>query len=420
MLECQKIAPVNQVLPPDEMIQTLTEGLGGKLRGQKVIVLIPDHTRSLPMGLLFRNLVEILHDTRTLDFMVALGTHPALTQDELNSLVEITAEERLTTYKHIGIFNHAWDQSDAMIQIGTLPEDQIRTFADKAWHPTLAGDVPVNINRKLFDYDHILILGPTFPHEVAGFSGGAKYLFPGVSGPEMINSTHWLGALTGVIDTIGLKDTPVRKMIHAAAEFFSRPITLIALVVVEDGLAGLFIGDHLSAWNEAVNLSLEKHVRWFDRPFQRVLSCAPRMYDELWTAAKAMYKLDPVVADGGEVIVYAPHLDIISRSFGQQIYQVGYHVLEYFLEQWEHFNHIHLGVLAHSTHFRGAGKFRDGVEFPRVKVTLASKISPDDCAKLNLGYLNPADIELNDWVDREDQGTLFVPKAGETLYRVER
>jgi len=279
--------------------------------------------------------------------------------------------------------------------------------------------VPVNINRKVLDYDHILILGPTFPHEVAGFSGGAKYLFPWISGPEMINTTHWLGALVGVIDTIGVKDTVVRAMIHAAASFVPRPVTLVALVVVGSGLAGMFIGDLVPAWEAAADLSTQRHILWYDKPFQRVLSFAPPIYDELWTAAKAMYKLDPVLADGGEVIIYAPHLDVVSHVHGEKIYTVGYHVLEYFLKQWDQFQHIPLAVLAHSTHVRGAGRFEGGVESPRVKVTLASRIPPEDCARLSLGYVDPNDIDPSQWENREDEGILFVPKAGEMLYRVQ-
>jgi nickel-dependent lactate racemase len=236
----------------------------------------------------------------------------------------------------------------------------------------------------------------------------------------MINFTHWLGALAGVVGTIGIKETPVRAAIHAAASRLKTPLTLIALTVEGEGLSGLFIGDHLSAWSEAADLSAQHHIRWVDasRPFQRVLSVAPPMYDELWTGAKAMYKIEPAVALGGEVLIYAPHLQEVSRVHGKYIYEVGYHILPYFLNDWERFKHIPLGVLAHSTHLRGSGVMEDGMEKPNVKVTLASKISPEDCARLNLGYLDPSKVNVNDWKDKEAEGTLYVPKAGEILYRL--
>jgi len=183
-------------------------------------------------------------------------------------------------------------------------------------------------------------------------------------------------------------------------------------------MTGMFVGDHVFVWHAAAKLSSERHILWFDKPFQRLLSSAPPMYDELWTAAKAMYKLDPVVANGGEVIIYAPHLKEISYTHGKYIFEVGYHVLEYFLEQWDRYKHVPLGVLAHCTHVRGDGRYEKAQEHARVKVTLSSQISEEDCELLSLGYLNPADVKIHEWENRETEGVLFVPKAGEMLYRV--
>ncbi len=406
------------LLTEDQVRQTLVGGLERQFTNQRVLVLIPDHTRTIPLPFLFRTLVEILHDSSQLDFMVALGTHPPLSESELNKLVGIRSDERTGLYGRIGLFNHAWDTAETLTSIGTLPQSQIQDIAGDRWHPTLGSDVNVKINRAILDYDHILILGPTFPHEVVGFSGGAKYLFPGISGADMINVTHWLGALAGVRGTIGIKETPVRDMIHAAAEHVPTPVTLIALVVVGKGLAGIFIGDHLTAWSAAADLSSQRHITWVDKPFKRVLSQAPPMYDELWTGGKAMYKLEPALAEGGELIIYAPHLDVVSHVHGKYIYEIGYHVLPYFLAQWDKFKHIPLGVLAHSTHVRGDGRYENGTEYPRASVKLATKLSPEDCDQLALGYINPDDINVTEWKNREGEGVLYVPKAGEMLYRV--
>lgn len=418
MISSQSVAPPNQLLDADAVQQTLHIGLEKHFSGDKVLVLIPDRTRTIPLPQIFRMLVDILQDSRQLDFMVALGTHPPLNEASLCQLLGITTDERLSDYKKNKIFNHIWDFPDTLTQIATLPQSQIQEIAGDSWHPSLGGDVPVRVNQRIFNYDHILILGPTLPHEVAGFSGGAKYLFPGISGAEMIDVTHWLGALSGVIGTIGFKDTPVRRMIHAATEYIHTPITLISLVVEEEGIAAVFIGDHISAWEEAVKISAERHIIWVDKPINRVLSCAPPMYNELWTGAKAMYKLSPVIAEGGEVIVYAPHLEVVSDVHGDYIYQIGYHVMEYFLNQWEKFKDIPLGVLAHSTHFRGPGRYENGIEYPFIEVTLASKIPYKDCSGLSLRYLNPADVDLTAWQNPESEGILFVPKAGEMLYRL--
>ncbi|MEJ5224530.1 MAG: lactate racemase domain-containing protein [Anaerolineales bacterium] len=408
------------LLTQDEIRHTLTRALEKQFTHQRVLVLIPDHTRSLPLPFLFRELVEILRDTRQLDFMVALGTHPPLSAESLNKLVGISAEERNTKYATVGLLNHAWDDPAALVTLGVMEQDEIKQIAGARWHESLPSRVEIRLNKAVLEYDHILILGPTFPHEVVGFSGGAKYLFPGISGAEMINATHWLGALAGVVGTIGVKETPVRAMIHAAARRLATPVTLIALTVEGHDLAGIFIGDLYHAWSAAADFSAQRHIHWCEKPFQRVLSVAPPMYDELWTGAKAMYKLEPAVALGGEVVIYAPHLDVVSHVHGKYIYEVGYHILDYFLADWERFKHIPLGVLAHSTHLRGSGVMENGIEKPNVKVTLASKIPPEDCARLNLGYLDPAKVNIAEWQNREEEGILYVPKAGEILYRLKR
>jgi nickel-dependent lactate racemase len=418
MIHSQKIAPQGQLLTKQQILETLHQSLDGRFTRQKVLVLIPDHTRSLPLPELFRIVVEILHDTKQLDFMVALGTHPALPEESLNKLVGITSEERTTKFKNISLLNHAWDDPSALTSLGAMEADEIKPLAGERWHPSLPERVDIRINKAALDYDHILILGPTFPHEVVGFSGGAKYLFPGISGPEMINATHWLGARAGVVGTIGLKKTPVRAMIHAAAKRLRTPVTLAALVVDGHDLTGLFVGDLFEAWNAAADLSAQRNVVWSNKPYQRILSCAPAMYDELWTAAKAMYKLEPAVAVGGEVVIYAPHLNVVSHVHGKYIYEIGYHILPYFLNAWERFKHIPLGVLAHSTHVRGSGVMENGIEKPNVRVTLSSKISAEDCARLNLGYLDPAKVNVDEWKNREGKGILYVPRAGEMLYRV--
>ncbi|MEM6282772.1 MAG: lactate racemase domain-containing protein [Chloroflexota bacterium] len=417
-ISAQATAPANTLLAADDIRETLETGLAGEYSGKRVLILIPDHTRTIPLPQLFRMLADVLHDAAKLDYMVALGTHPPLDEAALLKLVGLTADEKHDTYGHINIYNHAWDAPHTLTTIGTITQDEVKAIAGDLWHHTLGGDVDIRINRHIYDYDHVLILGPTFPHEVVGYSGGAKYLFPGISGADMINVTHWLGALATVLGTIGIKDTPVREMIHRAAERVAVPVTLIGLVVEKDGLAGMFIGDHISAWHAAADLSSQRHVVWVDEPYQQVMSVCPPMYDELWTGAKAMYKTEPAVADGGEVIVYAPHLDVVSFVHGAGIYEAGYHIRDFYLKQWETYGHLPLGVLAHGTHLRGSGTYENGIEYPRINVTLASQISADDCARLNLGYMNPDEISMDEWADRENEGVLLVKKAGEMLYRV--
>ena len=262
-------------------------------------------------------------------------------------------------------------------------------------------------------------MGPVFPHEVVGFSGGNKYLFPGVGGPQILNFFHWLGAVVTNPMIIGTKWTPVRRVVDRAGAMVKVDKLCFAVVVdPQKNLVGLFAGTPEAAWDAASDLSAKVHIVLKDKPFHTILSCAPPMYDELWTAGKCMYKLEPVLADDGELIIYAPHMSEICVSHGRHIEEVGYHCRDYFSKQWDKFKHIPWGVLAHSTHVRGIGTFENGVEKCRAKVTLASQIPRARCEAINLGYRDPATIRVEDFADRENEGVLLVPKAGEMLYRL--
>jgi nickel-dependent lactate racemase len=282
-----------QTLAPDQVQHLLMQALDPmQLDGKRVLVIIPDGTRTAPIPLIFRLLHEQLgHRVAQLDYLIALGTHQPMSEAAIERLVGVNAAKQ---YSNVRIFNHQWDQPSMLHTIGTISKVEAAHLTDGL----LADEVPVTLNRLIFEYDHLLICGPVFPHEVAGFSGGAKYLFPGIAGPDIINFTHWLGALSTSMHTIGVKDTYVRRVIHRAAEFVTQPVTCIALVLKGTALHGLYVGDHVEAWNAAADLSAELNIVWLPRPVQRVLALASPKYDDLWTAAKAMYKTEPAIADG--------------------------------------------------------------------------------------------------------------------------
>jgi nickel-dependent lactate racemase len=148
-----------------------------------------------------------------------------------------------------------------------------------------------------------------------------------------------------------------------------------------------------------------------------VLSLISERYDDLWTAAKGMYKVDPVVADGGEVVLYAPHVTVASETHGKYLAQIGYHCRDYFLADMPRFADIPRSVIAHSTHVRGAGTM-DPVtgEHSRITVTLATGIDEATTRALNLSYRDPAGIDSASWA--ADPDTLVVPNAGEVLFRL--
>ena len=385
--------------------------------GRRVLVLIPDNTRTAPIPLMFRVLYEALgRRVRQLDYLVALGTHPPLSEEGLARRIGVSAAERAERYPNVRILNHRWDLDETWQTIGVISRQEM----DALTHGLICDETPVRLNRLISEYDQLIICGPVFPHEVIGFSGGSKYLFPGIAGNEIINATHWLGALVTSMNTIGVKDTPVRRVVHRAAEFLRTPLLCLALVLHGDALHGLYIGDPVEAWSAAADLSAQLNITWVPRPFRRVLSMPATMYDDLWTAAKAMYKTEPAIADGGEVIIYAPHLTEVSYTHGKLIDQVGYHVRDYFVKQAERFRDVPGAIKAHSTHVKGAGTYdaQTQIESPRIQVTLATGIPEERCRRINLGYADFRTIDLKEWEGREDEGILLVPHAGEMLYRV--
>ena len=411
---------LNEILSDEDVEQLLGQACSElDVTAKRVLVIIPDGTRTIPLPLMFRLLYKHLGQrAKQLDYLVALGTHQPMPAEALTHLLGTPVAENgvVADYPNVHIFNHRWDDPQALQTIGTIGREEAAEITGNL----LSGDIPVTLNRLIFDYDQLIICGPVFPHEVAGFSGGAKYLFPGIAGAEIINFTHWLGALVTNMHTIGVKETPVRRVIQRAAEFVTQPLFCIALVLQGHDLHGIYCGTQSEAWSMAADLSGQLNIQHTGKAMRSVLAMPSTMYDDLWTAGKAMYKTEAAIADGGEVIIYAPHLTEISYTHGRLLDQIGYHVRDYFTKQWERFQHVPGGVLAHSTHVKGIGSYdaESGLESPRIQVTLATSIPEERCRLVNLGYRDYRTIDPQEWAGREDEGYLLVPHAGEVLYRV--
>lgn len=382
-----------------------------KVDGKKVLAIIPDSTRTAPLPVFYKMFHEVLGNrVESLEYLIALGTHQSMPEEAIDRFLGRT-DNSIPRYK---VHNHRWNDPEQLTQIGVIEKKEI----EKVSGGLFGEDVIVRINKLIFDYDHLILVAPTFPHEVVGFSGGNKYFFPGISGPEILNFFHWLGAVITNKEIIGTKYTPVRQVVDLAASMINVPRTCFSMVVKGNGLKGVFMGSPEEAYECAADLSAKEHIRYVQKPFKKVLSRAPEMYADVWTAGKCMYKLEPVVADGGQLIIYAPHITEVSYTHGAMIDEIGYHVRDYFLKQMDRFSHIPRGVLAHSTHVKGTGTFENCVERPRVEVILATRIPEERCRKINLGYMDPDSINIDAWKDREEEGWLYVEKAGEILYRL--
>jgi nickel-dependent lactate racemase len=405
------------VLTDGQVDTFVREQLAGvDLDGRSVCVLVPDATRSCPLPLLLSAVHGALQGrVSRLTVLVALGTHAAMSEEALAIHLGYPPGNAAARYPQTSIVSHSWWEPSTFVDVGVLSAQRLAELSGGMLRHT----AKVRINRAVVEHDVTLILGPVFPHEVVGFSGGNKYLFPGVSGRELIDLSHWLGALitsAGIIGTRGI--TPVRALIDEAAAMV--PGERLAFCVVTapgpDALHSMAFGDPQQAWAAAADVSAETHIRYLDRPVRRVLSVIPEKYDDMWTGAKGFYKVEPIVADAGEVVLYAPHIRDVATTH-PAIEQIGYHCRDYFLKQWDRFKDQHWGDLAHSTHLSGAGTY-DEVhgEQRRVTVTLATGISETLTRAINLNYRDPATIDLDAWTT--DPDTLVVPNAGEDLYRL--
>ena len=364
-------------LTRDEVRQFIAESVSQiSVKGERVLVIIPDSTRTMPMPLMFELLQsEIGTHAAACDYLVALGTHAPMDEAQLSRMFGRPLTNGMC--EGAKIFNHRWEIPETFVEVGVISTADVTRISGGV----LSEPIRIQINRLLFDYDHVLICGPVFPHEVVGFSGGNKYLFPGVSTGEMIHQTHWLGALLGSYNIIGTGTTPVRELIDLAAAKVSVPVSCLALVLKGSEMEGIYFGSAKETWTLAAEHSSETHIQWVDRPFRRVLAVIPEMYPDLWTGAKGMYKSDPAIADGGEVILYAPHIKHASHIHGHFLNKLGYHCAEYFLKQPKRFADIPRGILAHSVHLYGQGSY-DAVtdtEKPRIHVTLATSIPEAQC-----------------------------------------
>lgn len=358
---------------------------------------------------------ELHRRVSRLTVLVALGTHAAMTEQELGEHLGYAAGALADRYPSMTVLNHAWWDPSAVVELGTISTRRIAELSggmlNHACH--------VRINRAVIEHDVTVIAGPVFPHEVVGFSGGNKYLFPGVSGREFIDLSHWLGALitsASIIGTCGI--TPVRALIDEAASMVPGERYALCLVTKSHttDLHAMTFGDPAPAWAAAADVSAQAHIRYLAAPVRRVLSLVPAKYSDMWTGAKGFYKVEPVVADGGQVVLYAPHIKEIAVTH-PAIAEIGYHCREYFVKQWDRFRHQHWSDLAHSTHLRGAGRWDEvNGERDRVTVTLATGIPEALTRAVNLDYLDHAEVDPVAWAAAED--TLVVRDAGEDLYRL--
>lgn len=418
--EATSVGGPDTVLTEDEIREFVLTQLGNyDFDGKRVTLVVPDGTRHAPVAMMAHNIRDALGDRpKDVRVVIALGTHDDMSEDAIAQLMGYEPGHFTDEFPGWQIFNHAWRSEDTFEDLGTIPKKKI---AELSGGRLTDRPMKVLVNKMVCDTDITLILGPVLPHEVVGISGGNKYLFPGLSGHDVIDMSHWVGALITCFEMIGSRGvTPVRQMIDAAADLVPSTKIMLGMIVKPGTLDLQFVafGDSKAAWEACANVSADVHVKYVPKAYKRVVSVMPTMYEDIWTAAKGFYKLEPVVAEGGELILYAPHITEIAHMH-PGLNDIGYHNRDYFVKQWDKFKDHPWGELAHSTHLRGMGTYdaETGIESNRVTVTLATSIPREVVESVNLNYIDPADVDFD--ALEADPDTLVVPQAGELLHRLD-
>ncbi|MEO8662698.1 MAG: lactate racemase domain-containing protein [Bryobacteraceae bacterium] len=403
-------------LNPDEIREIVYGGVDqlGLGAGSRVLGITPDKTRSFDATVVHHFIEACQAKGAHVDLLIANGTHEAMPDKDICEFLKLNAIPEAAG--RIRIFNHS-AEGEELEEYGLLDVATVTALSEGR----ITSEIPVTVNSRVSRYDASVVIGPVFPHEVIGMSGGWKYFFPGISGAHIINHTHWLGALVGIRDTIGRSMTSVRRIVERAGEFViaRKPVFCFSLVLEKKGLQGLFFGDPVTSHRAAAQLSREINIVWTPRRYHRIVAECPKKYDELWTGGKLAYKTQEIVDEGGEIVFYAPDIDRVAPQH-PQVEEIGYHSLAYFLGQWEKFKDVELSALAHSTHVAGPGKYENGVETLWAKRIIASGISRARCDAMSLGYMDPGAIsfaEKKPFGDGDD--TLWVPQAGEQLFMPE-
>lgn len=415
-------AAVAPVLGAEELRRIVRDALRVIPPGARVLAVIPDKTRDDNTDVLFPMLSQELaaRHAGQFDALIAQGTHPPMTEAEKRAKIGAGIADVPLLGR---IFDHHWDRASDLMTLGTISADEIAGLTNGL----MRQEVPVQLNTLLApgNYDVIFVAGAVVPHEVAGFAGGAKYFFPGVAGPELTHLTHWLGALATIERVIGRVETPTRHVIEAAADRVTTPVIGFTSVSTRtvDGLRthALFTGGLRETVRQAAAVSSQVHIRYVDRRYRRVVAILDEHYDEMWVGGKASYKLGAIIEDGGELVVYAPHLKGISTTHGAMIEKYGYAPLETVREMVEGSDELraNLCVAAHLAHVSYAGRIgANGQVEPRYRITLASGIPEDVCRRVKLGFADWGSVDLD--AARRDPDTLVVDHAGRDLYLLER
>jgi len=421
------IENIKEELTEEQLKEIVKESLKDLSFTKKVLLIHPDYTRTDFTDKLIPLIYQELKNKgmTKIDSLNAGGTHRAMTEKEIRSKLGLSSQINFNNY-----YNHEYSNPQKLVTVGEIPA----SFVAEKTQGELFQSIPVVVNKLITeDYDLIITLSGTVPHEAAGYAGGLKVFFPGISGPEVIDFFHWAAVIVGIPKIIGSVNNPAREVINKGSScVFTKikaPTISFNMVFKEKEHQvipkGLYVDvgydGFIEAYKQATKASSQLHVVYVDRPLEFAVQVIDKTYDEIWTAGKGSYKLQSpgVMAPGGEIIIYAPHIKCFhSRSkMDFALRQIGYHCKDYVKKYLELNPEFSKNIAAHVINIRGAGNFNvnSGKEEFDFKVTLATGISKDICESVGLGYRNPDSIHRKDFIG---PGKLWIENGGKYLYKI--
>ncbi|TWT87894.1 lactate racemase domain-containing protein [Neorhodopirellula pilleata] len=294
-----------QSLTTDDLRAALQETFAAITPVQNVLLLPPDQTRLFSRAGELTVLCHELLGDRVRDIMPALGTHSAMSPAQLDHMFPGVPHDLFRV--------HRW--RDDVVQLGEVPAEFVREVTggiyDKAW--------PAQVNRLLRDGGHDLIfsLGQVVPHEVIGMANYNKNVFVGTGGVSGINESHYLSAMVGIDQTLGIANTPLRQILNYAQDHFCQDLPILyALTVIEqlkDGTKhtrGLFIGDDHDTFFRAAELARQVNITHLPKPPTHVVAYLdPSEFKSTWLGNKAIYRTRKAIATGGRLTVLGPAVE---------------------------------------------------------------------------------------------------------------
>jgi len=411
------IEDLNGELTDKQLEEIVKESLKNFNSVKKVLLIHPDYTRTDFTDKLIPFIYKELKDKgmNQIDSLNAGGTHREMAEIEIREKLGLSSK---INFNHF--YNHEYNDPQKLITVGEIPA----SFVAEKTQGDLSQSIPVVVNKLITeDYDLIIALSGTLPHESAGYAGGLKVFFPGISGPEVIDLLHWAAVLIGIPRIIGTMDNPAREVINQGSSYIFHQIKVPTISfnmlfeekehqVIPKGLyIGIGFDGFIEAYKQASMASSQLHVIYLNDPLKVAIQVIDKNYDEIWTAGKGSYKLQSpgVMAPGGEIIIYAPHI----KCFHSR----GYHCKDYVKKYLELNPEFSKNIAAHVINVRGTGRYDINAEKEEFdfNVTLATGISKDICESVGLGYRNPDSIHQKDFIG---PGKLWIDNGGKYLYKI--